>query len=211
MRSGYAEPVTTAPRTRGRPPSGGREEILRATLELLREKGVARLTTREVAERAGVSEGSIFYNFTDRPGLLIATFQHTLGPLHVAEPTAADGDLRSVLLGWAEQIERFLESGLVVLMAAQSDTELRERIGEFMRDNDYGPQRGIAAIGGYLAQLQVAGAVRSDVDPQVIATMLINNAFQRAALPTLVGHSRGVVSLSAFVDTLVTLIAAPTI
>jgi AcrR family transcriptional regulator len=201
--------VTVSARPRGRPPSGGREEILRATLELLREKGVAKLTTRAVAERAGVSEGSIFYHFIDRPGLLTATFQHTLGPLHFVEFTEPAPDLRTVLLSSSENIETFLEAGLVVLMAAQADIELRERLGAFMRENDYGPHRGIAAIGGYLAQRQAAGEVRPDVDPQVIASMLINDAFQRAALPKLVGHDRGATRREAFVDTLMTLILAP--
>jgi AcrR family transcriptional regulator len=203
--------VTKPGRTRGRPPSGGREEILRATLALLREKGVARLTTRDVAQRAGVSEGSIFYHFTDRPGLLTATFQHTLGPLHLGQASeSAPVDLRTLLLGSSEQIETFLEAGLVVLMAAQADSELQERLGAFMRENDYGPHRGIASIGADLARRQAAGAIRSDVDPHVIASMLINDAFQRAALPKLVGHDRGSIDREAFVDTLLTLIALPT-
>jgi AcrR family transcriptional regulator len=210
--------VTPPTRTRGRPPSGGREEILRATLALLRDKGVAKLTTREVAERAGVSEGSIFYHFTDRPGLLIATFEHTLGPLHLVQgsegtdPPAgplAPSDVRAVLRQSSEQIEDFLGGGLVVLMAAQADVELRERLGAFMRANDYGPHRGISAVGAYLAECQAGGAVRADVDPLVIASMLINDAFQRAALPKLVGHERGLISRDAFINTLMTLISPP--
>jgi AcrR family transcriptional regulator len=203
--------MTSPGRTRGRPPSGGRAEILRATLALLREKGVAKLTTREVARRAGVSEGSIFYHFTDRPGLLTATFEHTLGPLHLGPPVdSGEVDLRAFLLESAQQIEDFLEDGLVVLMAAQADLELQERLGAFMRENDYGPHRGVASIGADLAKRQAAGAIRADVDPHVIASMLINDAFQRAALPKLVGHDRGMASREAFVDTLLTLIAIPT-
>jgi AcrR family transcriptional regulator len=202
--------VTKPGRTRGRPPSGGREEILRATLALLREKGVARLTTRDVAQRAGVSEGSIFYHFTDRPGLLTATFQHTLGPLHLGPAVDSVAiELRTFLLESSQQIESFLQDGLVVLMAAQADLELQERLGAFMRENDYGPHRGIASIGADLARRQAAGAIRSDVDPRVIAAMLINDAFQRAALPKLVGHDRGSTDREAFVDTLLTLIALP--
>ncbi len=77
--------MTTTGKRRGRPPSGGREEILRATHDLLRERGMAKLTTREVAERAGVSEGSVFYHFEDRFGLLKAVFERALGPLHLDE------------------------------------------------------------------------------------------------------------------------------
>ena len=37
------------PKRRGRPPAGGREAILAAALQLLRERGIARVTSREVA------------------------------------------------------------------------------------------------------------------------------------------------------------------
>jgi AcrR family transcriptional regulator len=178
-------------------------------LALLREKGVAKLTTREVAERAGVAEGSIFYHFTDRPGLLTATFEHTLGPMHFAPPEATPGSLRDFFLRTSEQIEKFLENGLVVLMSAQADTELQERLGAFMRANDYGPHRGVAAIGAHLAQRQADGEVRADVKAPIIAGMLINDAFQRVALPKLVGHDRGIADREAFVDTLLILITPP--
>jgi len=46
----FAVMAADAPRRRGRPPAGGREAILAATLELVREQGVGRLTTRSVVE-----------------------------------------------------------------------------------------------------------------------------------------------------------------
>src|SRR5579864_5011074 len=68
-------------RPRGRPPSGGREAILDATLALLREQGIANLTSREVAARAGVSDASVYYHFGDRAGLLQAVFESGMKPL----------------------------------------------------------------------------------------------------------------------------------
>ncbi|MDN5855574.1 MAG: TetR/AcrR family transcriptional regulator [Actinomycetia bacterium] len=195
-------------RTRGRPPSGGREEILRATLALLREQGVAKLTTRAVADLAGVSEGSIFYHFGDRPGLLTAAFQHTLGPADI-DSYALDADLRATLMRISVGVQKFLESALPVLLAAQADVELRDRLGVFMRENDYGPQRGIASLTAYLTNRQEVGDIRSDVDPRVVAVMLINDAFNRAAVPPLVGHARGRVARAAFVETLLTMLSPP--
>ncbi|UYM07843.1 TetR/AcrR family transcriptional regulator [Solicola gregarius] len=195
-------------RTRGRPPSGGREQILRATLDLLREQGVAKLTTRAVAEMAGVSEGSIFYHFGDRAGLLTSAFQHTLGPMRL-ESDSLDTDVRSALIRISVGVQQFLESGLVVLVAAQADADLRERLAAFMRENDYGPHRGVVAVAAYLGERQAAGDIRADVEPRVVATMLINDAFQRAAVPTLVGHARGRIPRATFVDTLMTMLAPP--
>ena len=194
----------TSTQRRGRPPSGGREEILRATLELLEERGVAKLTTKAVAERAGVSEGSVFYHFTDRAGLLIAAFVQSLGPMHLE--VSPEPDLRAALGTISEAVQTFLAPGVVVLVAAQGDAELRERVGEFMRENDYGPHRGVESIGAQIAARQREGQVRADVDPRVIARMILSDAFFRALAPRLVGHDRGPVERAAFLDTLVTML-----
>lgn len=195
-------------KTRGRPPSGGREEILKATLALLRERGIAKLTTRGVATAAGVSEGSIFYHFTDRSGLLQAVFEQSLDTLKNLSIAAYVGDdILATLSGFSRAIAEFLDSGLDVLMAAQADAELREAVIAFLLGNDYGPQRGIASIGRYLAQQQEAGAVRADVDPRIISYMVVSDALQRAAQPKLFGQRRGVPGQDAFFTALMTLIA----
>jgi AcrR family transcriptional regulator len=199
--------VTAVKKTRGRPPSGGREEILKATLDLLRERGIARLTTREVAERAGVSEGSIFYHFVDRPGLLKAVFENSLDTLKTLSVTAHGGDdVLSVLSGFSAAIAKFLDSGLDVLIAAQADLELRGVVVDFLVSNDYGPHRGIAGIGHYLAHQQDAGVIRADVDPKIIAYLVVSDAFQRAAQPKLFGQRKGVPAQDAFFTALMTLI-----
>ncbi len=194
-------------KTRGRPPSGGREEILKVTLDLLRERGIARLTTREVAAAAGVSEGSIFYHFGDRSGLLKAVFEQSLDTLKTLSIQAYMGDdIRATLSGYSDAICQFLDSGLDVLMAAQADVELREAVISFLMENDYGPHRGIAGIGHYLAEQQAEGNVRSDIDPKFISYTVVSDAFHRSAQPKLFGHRRGVPGREAFFDSLMTLI-----
>jgi AcrR family transcriptional regulator len=204
----YADRVPVPPKRRGRPPSGGREEILRATLELIRERGMAKVTTRAVAERAGVSEGSVFYHFEDRFGLLRAVFEQALVPLQLHALEQGGGDVRTTITKISEGIERFLTASLDVMMAAQSDAELRDSLHAYMLSSDYGPHRGIATVGAYIAAQQVAGVVRADVNPTVIATMIVNDAFQRAALPKLIGNRRGIPARAAFVDTLMTMLSA---
>src|SRR5918912_1546728 len=96
-----------APRRRGRPPSGGREAIREATLALLRERGVARLTTRDVAERAGVSEASVYYHYGDKAGLLRAVFEDGLERLHAADLGRGDA-----LLTFGRELEIFIVQAL---------------------------------------------------------------------------------------------------
>src|SRR5437660_9678895 len=96
---------------RGRPPAGGREAILAAALQLLRERGIARVTSREVASLAGVSEASVFYHYKDRAGLLRAVFEQGLQPLRslAAGGGLPGADLRDVLTRYGDTLDEFLD------------------------------------------------------------------------------------------------------
>jgi AcrR family transcriptional regulator len=181
---------------RGRPPSGGREAILSATVDVLRERGAGRLTTREIAARAGVSEGSVFYHFTDRSGLMTAAIENCLQLLDdpvakgVAAPDAqpdappdcAPADpVVETLDRFSEAIEAFLEQGLTVIVAAQSETGLRDELADYMHAHDLGPHRGVEALGAFLRQQQAAGRVRADVDTEAVAMLLLGSCFLRVA------------------------------
>jgi AcrR family transcriptional regulator len=172
-----------APKRRGRPPAGGREAILAAALRLLRERGIARVTSREVAALAGVSEASVFYHYKDRAGLLQAVFEQGLRPLQeLAESGGRSGlDLHEFLTRYGATLEHFLDQALPVMAAAQSDIALREAMARYMTEEDLGPHRGVAALGEYLASEQAAGRVRAGVDPRAAAMLFVGACYTRAA------------------------------
>jgi AcrR family transcriptional regulator len=171
------------PKRRGRPPAGGREAILAAALELLRERGIARVTSREVAALAGVSEASVFYHYKDRAGLLKAVFEHGLRPLQevASEGALAGVDLHEALTRYGTTLEEFLHQALPVIAAAQSDIALREVMAAYMTEHSLGPHRGVKALGDYLSSEQAAGRVRTGVDPHAAAMLFIGACYTRAA------------------------------
>lgn len=181
--------TTSIPKRRGRPPSGGREAIVAATLQLLREQGVARFTTREVAARAGVSEASIFYHYGDRAGLLQAVFAEGLRPLEALNnrgfDTVEPGDVLDTV---ARAIEHFLDQTLPVIMAAQADVELRDALAAYMTERDLGPHRGVRAVADFLATEQRAGRVGEDVDVEAAALMLVSTCFLRSSQRLITPH-----------------------
>jgi AcrR family transcriptional regulator len=170
-----------APRRRGRPSAGGREAILAAALELLRERGIARVTSREVAALAGVSEASVFYHYKDRPGLLRAVFEHGLEPLQALAAAIGGADLHDVLTRYAYTLDGFLDQALPVMAAAQSDTALRDAMATYMTEQNLGPHRGLDALGAYLAAEQAAGRVRAGIDPRAAAMLFVGACYTRAA------------------------------
>jgi len=202
--------TTSIPKRRGRPPSGGREAILAATLQLLREQGVARFTTREVAARAQVSEASIFYHYGDRAGLLQAVFAEGLRPLEALNNRGFDTvDPGDVLDTVAHAIEHFLDQTLPVIMAAQADVELRDALAAYMIEHDLGPHRGVRAVGDYLAAEQQAGRVSGDVDVEAAALMLVSTCFLRSSQRLITPHGDVLPSLDRAVAEFSAMIRRP--
>jgi AcrR family transcriptional regulator len=163
---------------------------------MLRERGIARVTSREVAALAGVSESSVFYHYKDRAGLLQAVFEQGLEPLQaLAARGAMSGvDLHDVLTRYARTLDGFLDQALPVMSAAQSDTALRDAMAAYMTEQDLGPHRGVAALGDYLATEQAAGRVRAGADPYAVAMLFVGACYTRAAqrqMPALVSELPG--------------------
>ncbi|MFI6444240.1 TetR/AcrR family transcriptional regulator [Kitasatospora sp. NPDC050543] len=173
---------------RGRPSTGVREAVLKATEEVLGEAGLA-LSTKEIARRAGVAESSIFYHFGDRLGLL----QAVIG-LHL--PVFADatvvlggrtpsGDLKSDLTAVVTGLERFYLRIMPILGALQSDSQLRELLAQ--RRGEVGPHLALQPVADLLRTQCAAGRVRDTLDPTAGALLLIGAAHQRAMHRYLLG------------------------
>jgi AcrR family transcriptional regulator len=175
--------MTTAdqPRRRGRPPSGGREAILDAAVTLVREEGISKLTSRGIARRAGVSDGSVYYHFGDRRGLLEAVYAHGMQKLDYMTELPPDADRETVLAHAFASLEQFFDDALPIFHAAQADAELGQVLADFIKANDLGPHRGVATLGDYLRAEQAAGRADPEADPDAAALLLIDAAFSRAA------------------------------
>jgi AcrR family transcriptional regulator len=161
-----------------------RDALLEATQAILSEAGVARLSTKEVARRAGVAESSIFYHFGDRMGLLQAVVAAHLPLLKDVlvelDQRAGTGELRDNLVALLDAFEDFYLRTIPILAAVQADSELRmsfaARSGEF----NIGPHRALDAVIGYLAKERDAGSLCGDRDLRAVALLLTGAAHQRA-------------------------------
>jgi TetR/AcrR family transcriptional regulator len=70
--------MRTQPQARRRrvrlPAAERRQEIVRAVLELARERGPDAITTQAIAERIGVTQGALFRHFPDKETIWVAVF-----------------------------------------------------------------------------------------------------------------------------------------
>lgn len=200
---------------RGRPSEGVRERILETTLELITAEGIARLTTYEIAARAGASEASIYYHFADKTALLEGViFEAVLKPprefaASFAERVAGK-PVREALLDYGRALERFWRRVLPVLSAIQADIELRDHFRDRIGELGLGPHRGVRIVGDYLKEQQQKGAVRADLDPRAAAMSFASACFLSAYQSHMLGPTgrRKLPSLEAAVATLTDLLGA---
>ena len=166
----------------GRPATGVREAVLEAAQAVLADSGAARLTTRAVAQRAGVAEASVFYHFGDRSGLMLAVVGEHL-PM-VIELFFGDrlrhGELRADLLELFEGLEAFFLRTAPIIAAVQADGDVREAFQERSREHDIGPHKAIEGTAAFLIARQQAGELAPDADLRAAAMLLVGAAYQRA-------------------------------
>jgi AcrR family transcriptional regulator len=171
-------------RRRGRPSTGVREAILKAATDVLAERGVAGLTTKAIATRAQVAEGSIFYHFKDRLRLLLAIVSASIPAFaDVVATASADlqrSSLREGLARLLDALEALYAQVIPVQAAILSDPELRDTFTRRAAHLDVGPHRALPPVVGYLETQRRAGRLRADADLPTLALLLVGAAHQRA-------------------------------
>lgn len=108
-----------------------RDRIMEAALECLREHGVRGTTTKSVAARAGVAEGSIYNHFANRSELIAETFglatqgirRHADGLAHLVGKNTVEQNLVSLI----EEAIEFLRDIAPIAGSLLGDAEIRAR------------------------------------------------------------------------------------
>jgi len=117
-----------------------REKLLRATVELLRERGYHGLTTKEVAARAGFSAGALMHHFSTKADLVIAAGahiyeQHIENGRRIANSAAARKDPLNALLSDLMNVylgESFIPT-MEMMTAARTDPLMNAPFDQFMQ------------------------------------------------------------------------------
>jgi AcrR family transcriptional regulator len=158
-----------------------RQRILDAALELIRERGIGRVTTKEIASSAGAAEGSLFKNFGDKMGLLAELLAYELPEnrawreVPVIAPPGRGELVPALVLLMGRAIDFFV-AALPLVAGSFADRELLRRHQEVNRERQGGPQLAIDGTANYLKGWQEAGYLDPSMDSYAMALSLCGSA-----------------------------------
>jgi AcrR family transcriptional regulator len=148
-----------------------REKILRATKELLWERGFEAMSPRDVMDRSGAGQGSLYHHFSGKHDLACAALAEM-----AAEEQAAMADIfnprKPPLARIADYLTRERDAlrgcrlARLANEAAMADADFRLSIAAYLDEIE----RHLAKA---LAEAQVSGVIAADADAKALAAMLL--------------------------------------
>ena len=159
------------------PGSRTREQLVDAAERVLRAKGLARATTKEIAREAGYAEGTLYLHFADKLDLVRAVHERLLPGFiemvsHLPE-RAGTGTVEGNLTDLAHGALGLYRDMLPLGSSLFADPELLERFRVMLAERRGGPQRAWEPVVAYLRAEQALGRVDPGADPAAAALLLL--------------------------------------
>src|SRR5215469_3776941 len=195
-------------------PTPARQRILDAALRLIQERGIGRVTTREIALAAGAAEGSLFKNFGDKMGLLTALLSYELPENQAWRAVAIEappghGDLVAGLVLFMERAIDYYAATLPITAGSLADRELLRRHQALNRERGSGPQLALEASVYCLRGWQDAGYLDRSADLYAMAVALCGGALICAYIEQLAGPGQIRGGRDGLIHSLIDTVAGP--
>lgn len=184
-----------------------RERILEAAEQVIRTRGFARATTREIARAAGCSEGSLYNHFKSKEDLFHCVLRERLPDfirqvVHFPE-RAGIGTVRDNLREIATAALAFYRHAIPLGASMLSEPDLLGGQRQLLRQRNAGPHRGNELLAAYLRAEQGGGRISADADVEAAAYAIFGACFQRAYVAAFLGAEPSDTPPDAFIDKLV--------
>ncbi|MFI8179711.1 TetR/AcrR family transcriptional regulator [Actinacidiphila glaucinigra] len=153
-----------------------RQRLFRAAVTLIAEQGFSATTVDEIAERAGVAKGTVYYNFASKNELFEELLRHGVGLLTAslrdagAEVTARGGS-------HVDAIDAMIRAGLAFIAEYPSFTQLY--VAELWRTNRAWQdtlmvlrKEAVAVVEQTLRDAVAAGELSEEIDVPLTAAAL---------------------------------------
>ncbi|MFJ2882056.1 TetR/AcrR family transcriptional regulator [Streptomyces sp. NPDC086796] len=153
-----------------------RQKLYEAAVTLIAEKGFSATTVDEIAERAGVAKGTVYYNFKSKTELFEELLRHGVGLLTASLRTAAEETEERG--GRVEALDAMIRAGLVFIDRYPAFTQLY--VAELWRTNRAWQgtllvvrQEAVAVVEGVLREGVSNGELSEEIDIPLTAAALV--------------------------------------
>ncbi|KAB8193463.1 TetR family transcriptional regulator [Nonomuraea phyllanthi] len=165
---------------------GARDVILDAAATVMAERGLANVTTRQIAQAAGFTEAALYKHFANKADLLVAVMrERSPGFSQLAralDGRAGTGTLVDNLTAVARAAIAFYGEGFPMLASMFADPATLAAHKEELRQQGAGPHKANEAVAAYLRAEQELGRLRAEADVRAAAGLLLGACFQYAFL-----------------------------
>ena len=215
-REPYSEPDREREPDRDRGGAATRARILEAAERVVRERGLARATTKEIARAASLSEAALYKHYQGKNELVLAMVTSRPGSLQqdlaALRAGVGSGDLERKLTELAEHAVEFFGRAMPVGNALLAEPELLAGYRELLLERGASPRKPVQALADCLRAERDLGRLRADADPDAAAALLLGACFHAAFLAAFLGDGAGDVPAfaRATVSTLMRGLAAAT-
>jgi AcrR family transcriptional regulator len=172
-----------------------RQKIMEATERLLKLKGLARVTTKEIARETGLSEGALYRHFEHKEEVFFAIIAQHLPTFLSTFETHLPGtaDIQSNLTAIALAAMDYFGELIPMSASFLADTELLAQYRQKMSQVAAGPVAGGPQkiedlLATYLDEEKQLGRIQSPVAPRDMAILLLGACFQYTYLYRLMGN-----------------------
>ena len=168
-----------------------RDHLVAATDRLLDAEGLGALTTRRIAEHAGVSDGVLYNHFADKRDLVLAAllrrYTRLVEGFEARLPAAGEGNLGRNLRAYARALRDLEADALVIGAGLLTDPVLLGRFWTTIHDEPFGLDRLRQPLADYLEAERAAGRTSPDADLRAVTSLVFGatamNALTRRLNP----------------------------
>lgn len=163
-----------------------RLSLVRAAYDIIAAEGLERLRTRDIADRVGINVATLHYYFPTKEALVEAVAQYCATQFH---ETRAPGTTEAGKSGFERLRQGFVDHDyyqdsrpemIIVMQELNSRAKRDETIREIIE-----PMKAtwLATIATLVAEGVRDGTVRSDIDPNVAAGVIVTALWGMGTLP----------------------------
>jgi AcrR family transcriptional regulator len=161
-----------------------RQKLYEAAVTLIAEQGFSATTVDEIAERAGVAKGTVYYNFASKNELFEELLRHGVGLL-TASLRAADTTTTTAGGSRVDALDAMIRAGLEFIARYPSVTQLY--VAELWRTNRAWQgtlmlvrSDAVSAVEKVLAEAVATGELSEEIDVPLTAAALFGMVLMTA-------------------------------